>query len=278
MSEFELSNLKNSVSRRNLLFPPSPNNFCNPVTQNSDNPIEYHQTTSRDDNQVNVNENENQSENENEHKSFYNRIIYLYRNRSTNNFARIPLHLLLHILLLSIFEIFLFFNFVVIMEKNAFIKKLNGYFNEDMSYNTFNPYVINALNLEFQSDNFLNYYEYLKNNKDQSITDFNKFNDSLEDKAWVSTILLSSLFVGYILLLFLFYKLSLKKLLVEHFILISLIGCYEYWFFNNIVLPFKIISADELNFIIFTCMMKKISKNINGININSTITNSCDII
>lgn len=267
MSEFELSNLKNSVSRRNLLFPPSPNNFCNPVTENSDNSIEYHQTTSRDDNQI------SQSEN----KSFYNKLINLYKNRSTNNFARIPLHLLLHILLLSIFEIFLFFNFVVIMEKDAFIKKLNGYFNEDMSY-TFNPYVVNALNLEFQSDNFFNYYEYLKNNKDQSIKEFSKFNDNLEDKAWVSTILLSSLFAGYILLLFLFYKLSLKKLLVEHFILISLIGCYEYWFFNNIILPFKIISADELNFIIFTCMMKKISTNINGININSTITNSCDII
>ena len=74
-----------------------------------------------------------------------------------------------------------------------------------------------------------------------------------------------------------FYKLSLKKLIVEHIILISLIGVYEYWFFINIILPYKIISVDELNYIVISCMIKKLNMQ-NGININNTIVDACKLI
>ena len=138
MSDFELSSLGNSVSRRNLLFPPSPNNFLNPVNQHSENSIEYHQTTTNiDDNQIN----EDQNENQNENKTYYNRFVNMYKNRSKSVLVKIPLHILLHVLLLSIFEIMLFFSFVVIMERDAFLQKLNGYFNHDTKY-TFNQYFI----------------------------------------------------------------------------------------------------------------------------------------
>ena len=73
-----------------------------------------------------------------------------------------------------------------------------------------------------------------------------------------------------------FYKLGLKKLILEHAVLISLIGVYEYWFFTNIILPYKIISADELNYIIVSCILKKLNS-YNGININATIIDECNI-
>ena len=70
----------------------------------------------------NENENENNENENNENEiSLYKKIINTYKNRKKNNYIRIPMHLLLHILLLSIFEILLFFNYVVVMEKNAFI-------------------------------------------------------------------------------------------------------------------------------------------------------------
>ena len=167
-------------------------------------------------------------------------------------------------------------NFVVIMEKNAFTQKLKEYFRNIDSLNINNnliPYINNELN----SNESYQWYDQLKNKELESINEYNEFNDKLKIYAWHGTFILIGLFVLYISILFMFYKLSLKKLIVEHIILISLIGVYEYWFFINIILPYKIISVDELNYIVISCMIKKLNMQ-NGININSTIVDACKLI
>jgi len=259
MKEYEMPK---KISQRNLLLsytpPDSPNHLYNNVANISD--------------EINDNITENIPENNN----LLTKLSQIYKNRKKSNYARVLLHLLLHIILLSIFEIFLFFNFVVIMEKKAFIDKLEEYFKNTNNLNI-SQYLIPYINYELNNDESNNWYNHLENQKDQSIDQYDEDNNKLRIFAWHGTFLLAGFLSFYILSLFMFYKLGLKKLILEHAILISLIGVYEYWFFTNIILPYKIISADELNYIVISCMLKKLNS-YNGININATITDECNIL
>jgi len=162
------------------------------------------------------------------------------------------------------------------MEKKAFIDKLEEYFKNTNNLNI-SQYLIPYINYELNNDESNNWYNHLENQKDQSIDQYDEDNNKLRIFAWHGTFLLAGFLSFYILSLFMFYKLGLKKLILEHAILISLIGVYEYWFFTNIILPYKIISADELNYIVISCMLKKLNS-YNGININATITDECNIL
>jgi hypothetical protein len=261
-NDIELNKNKISISRHNLLSwrtpPNSPNNKHSLIsTEDTDitSTGEIPNETLHDDKCI--------------HKS--------YKNRLHNNYVRIPLHLILHITLLSIFEIFLFFSFVVDMERNAFLLKLKSYFN---SHDEFSINENNAeyLNQELNSPESMAYYDTLKTKNDKSIIEYEEYNQKLQSLAYYGTICLGCSFILYVSCTFMFYKLSLKKLIVEHAVLIVLIGIYEYWFFMNIILPYKIISADELNYITVSCMLKKINGDIDGIDINSNITSACNLI
>tara|TARA_B100000902_G_C27280283_1_gene901344 strand:+ start:310 stop:1095 length:786 start_codon:yes stop_codon:yes gene_type:complete len=261
MNEYEMSK---RVSRRNLLTSYTPPN--SPISNQINN----------QDNRSNNEPIYENIESNDENHSIWWKITNIYKNRKKNNSLRIPLHLILHVTLLSIFEILLFFNFVVVMEKNAFIDKLEEYFKNSQTF-SINPYLIPYINTELNSDKSDEWFNSLENKKDNSFNDYYNYNNSLKKYAWKGTFLLAGIFLFYIFTLFMFYKLSLKKLILEHIILISLIGIYEYWFFTNIILPYKIISSDELNYIIVSCLVKKLNT-YDGIYVNATITDSCNLI
>jgi len=274
-NHYELQNFNKSVSRRNLLFsntPPASPIIHQIIKTEDDND----ESKSNIDNEDEENNNDNNEDIDVENKNIFQKIKTMYYNRQHGNYARIPLHLLLHIALLSIFEILLFFNFVVVMEKNAFFDKLKEYFKND-NFIEINPILVPLINTEINSNKSMEWYETLKYQNDKSIDDYYKYNNKLQVYSWHGTVFLGGLFIFYILFTFMIYKLSLKKLIFEHIILISLIGLYEYWFFMNIILPYKIISADELNYVVTSCILKKLNDNIEGININSTIIDACTL-
>jgi len=271
-NHYELKYFNKSVSRRNLLFSNTPPNSPN---------INRHVVSTDENVQIpnenNNNENENNENENNENEiSLYKKIINTYKNRKKNNYIRIPMHLLLHILLLSIFEILLFFNYVVVMEKNAFINKVEEYFKHYNNNINIDPFLIPYINTELNSDETMEWYDTIESNNYNSIDQYNNYNNQLLKSSWHGTFVLTGFFILYILVTFMFYKLSLKKLIFEHVILISLIGIYEYWFFINIILPYKIISSDELNYIMASCFFKKMN-NVDGISLNSTLTDACNV-
>ena len=93
MKEYKIP--KKNISQRNLLItytpPNSPTHLYNNVINTSD------------DNNNNITD--NTTENIPENNNLQNKLSKIYQNRKKNNFVRVPLHLLLHIILLSIFEI-----------------------------------------------------------------------------------------------------------------------------------------------------------------------------
>jgi len=248
LSEMELSRI-NNISQHNLLSLSIDNNEY--ITTNS---IEI-------DNDENV---------ENKKTCF--------KNRKKNNLIIVPLHLILHIILLSIFEIILYFHYITKIENKVFYDKIEHYINNVNFDNRLNnPLIANTINFELNSDSSKNYLYNLKELNDNSISDRNDYNSNLEQKSYFITYILSGIFIFYILINVFKFELKLKKLIAEHVVLLSCIGLYEIWFFYNVILKYKLIDSDEINYIVTSCLLKKLNE-LPSINLNSSIINSCNLL
>ena len=133
LSEMELSRI-NNISQHNLLSLSIDNN-------------EYITTNS-----IEINNDEND---ENKKTCF--------KNRKKNNLIMVPLHLILHIILLSIFEIVLYFHYITKIENKVFYDKIEHYINSVNFDNKLNnPLIANTINFELNSDSSKNYLYHLK--------------------------------------------------------------------------------------------------------------------
>ena len=147
LSELELSRIKN-ISQHNLLSLSIDNN-------------EYITTNS-----IEVNNDENIETNKS-----------CFKDRNKNNLIMVPLHLILHIILLSIFEIVLYFHYITKIENKVFYDKIEDYINNVNFDNRLNdPLIANTINFELNSENSKNYLYNLKELNDNSITDRNDYN------------------------------------------------------------------------------------------------------
>ena len=217
--------------------------------------------------------NNNETEIENKAK---NRC--LRRDRKINNYVIIPLHLILHIIFLSIFEISLYFHYITNIENNVFMDRIANYIDKIQISDKINdPNIASTINYELNTHNAYNYYNNLEFNNDQSIKYRNNFNRNLEYNSYIITYILASVFIFYTLSTIFRYRLKLIKLISEHIILIFCIALYELWFFYNVILKYKLLDSDEINFTVISCLLKKLNNEPN-IYINTTIINSCDLL
>ena len=220
-----------------------------------------------------ANNNEIESETENKAK---NRC--LRRERKTNNYVIIPLHLVLHIIFLSIFEIVLYFNYITHIENKVFMDRIGTYINKiQISDKVNDPTISSTINYELNTNDAYNYYNNLLFYNDESIKYRNNFNTELENNSYIVTYILAVVFIFYTLITIFRYKLNLKKLISEHVILIFCIALYEIWFFYNVILKYKLLDSDEINFKVISCLLKKLNNEPN-IYINTTIINYCDLL
>lgn len=249
LNDVELSKV-NNISKQNLLNLPE-NNYT----------------------RANNNETETEIESVNKAK---NRC--LRRDRKTSNYVTIPLHLVLHIIFLSIFEISLYFHYITNIENQVFMDRIENYIDKiQISNKINNPNIVYALNYELNTAYAYSYYNNLEFYNDQSIKYRNNFNTELEHNSYIVTYILAGVFIFYTLFTIFRYRLNLIKLISEHVILIFCIGLYEIWFFYNVILKYKLLDSDEINFKVISCLLKKLNNEPN-IYINTTIINYCDLL
>ena len=256
LSEMELSRI-NNISQHNLLALSLDGNMY-------EMPINNEFATDNDNNKI------DNTDNDNNKKS-------CFENRKKNNFVIIPLHLILHIILLSIFEIILYFHFINNIKNKIFYDKIEQYItsvNFDDKLN--NPILANAINIELNSDATVNYFNNLKHIKDESIHARDVYNINLEHKAYFITYILAGFFIFYILVTIFKFELNIKKLILEHIVLLICIGLYEIWFFFNVILKYKLIQSAEINYIVISCLLHRLNE-LPSINLNSTLINSCSL-
>lgn len=202
----------------------------------------------------------------------------LKRDRKTNNCIIIPLHLILHIIFLSIFEISIYFHYITNIENKVFMDRIGNYINKIIISDKVNdPTISSTINYELNTPNAYDYYNNLEFYNDQSVKQRNSFNTELEQNSYIVTYILAALFIFYSLVTIFRYRLNLIKLISEHIILIFCIALYEIWFFYNVILKYKLLDSDEINFTVISCLLKKLNNEPN-IYINSSIINYCNLL
>ncbi len=98
----------------------------------------------------------------------------------------------------------------------------------------------------------------------------------MEHKAYFITYILVGIFIFYIFVTIFKFQLNIKKLILEHIVLLICIGLYEIWFFFNVILKYKLIESAEINYIVISCLLHRLNE-LPSINLNSTLINSCSL-
>lgn len=162
-----------------------------------------------------------------------------------------------HIFLMSVFEIFFYFFFIVNIEKELFLEKLMTY--NDQLYKNYNEnispeqHVIlsNAIYKLF-NDKML---EDLKNDYEEDMKQQKMLFDMLLNKAIILSTIVGSIFISTVI-----YgrkEVKINWVLFENILLFLFLGLYEYIFFNIIILKYNPITDGELKYI-FVCNIASI--------------------
>jgi|688.fasta_scaffold07224_11 hypothetical protein len=157
-----------------------------------------------------------------------------------------------HIFLMSVFEIFFYFFFIVNIEKELFLDKLMTYneqlytnYNNNISpeqhaiisnlmYNLFNEKMLEDLKTNYEEDM-----------KQQKILFNMLLNKSIILSTIVGSIFISSIIYGR-------KEVKINWVLFENILLFLFLGLYEYIFFNTIILKYNPITDGEIKYL-FVC-------------------------
>lgn len=157
----------------------------------------------------------------------------------------------LHIFIMVIFEIYFYFNFVVDIEKEQFLEKIQQYIDEFI-HNINLDQTQKMLIYKLVGDKYDNtlitqlYEMYTKSLKQQK-----KLLHSLMFKSCKIAGIIGIVLIGLIGFgLFKKYKIKWKWIWVENFLMFALLGIFEYWFFINVVLNYNPITDAEIKYFV----------------------------
>ena len=155
----------------------------------------------------------------------------------------------LHIFIMIIFEIYFYFNYVIIIEKNLFIQKINKYLDNfnDLNLNENEKIIIN--NLISNNDNKLIdmlYNSYIESKEQNDIM----INKLIYKSSFYASIVGLSFFIFLLIGVFYRKKIKWKWVIWENVMMLLFLGLFEYYFFFNIVLKYNPINDNELKYII----------------------------
>lgn len=162
-----------------------------------------------------------------------------------------------HIFLMSVFEIFFYFFFIVNIEKELFLEKLMTY-NEQL-YNNYNNNISpeqhailsNALYKLFNEKML----EDLKNDYEEDMKQQKMLFNMLLNKAIILSTIVGSIFISTIICGR--KEIKINWVLFENILLFLFLGLYEYIFFNIIILKYNPITNGELKYL-FVCNLASI--------------------
>lgn len=191
------------------------------------------------------------------YSKLYNSLIKLYYCCRFNkiNFIEVINKLLsvfLHIFIMVVFEIYFYFNYVVQIERNEFINKINSYLIEFESNVNFNQVQKDLIKLIVEKQNYnKSFITYLYNQYLESLTK----QKELLHKLLIIACKMGGV-IGLILLVLFGFGLSNRKkinwkwILVENFLMFVLLGIFEYLFFTNIILHYNPITDEEVKYFV----------------------------
>lgn len=177
---------------------------------------------------------------ENNEKCFYK----IDKFESLNKFLTI----FLHVTIMISFEIFFYFNFIIYIERNEILKKLNKYF-DDIDVSNLNNEEQLALQNIFNSEEFKTYYNELYDDYKRSLN-HQKY---ILNKLVIRACLIGGVFylIFIILLIYGLYKKNKIKwswLVFENILMFLFLGIFEYLFFMEIIMNYDPLTDAEIKY------------------------------
>lgn len=175
-------------------------------------------------------------------KTYINRYIIL--NKSLSICA--------HILIMVIFEIYFFFYFIVDIENEKFIGKIDSYFHH------LEPVILNEIEIQLVHRLLDNKYYYketiLKNLYENYITSREKQHDLLNHLFIASCKMGGCLCIIFFILLIISLHKSNRKyiewkiIFFENILMFLFLGIFEYYFFINIIMKYEPVTNEEIQY------------------------------
>lgn len=178
-------------------------------------------------------------------------------------FLKFGLHICIHISLLSILEPFIFFSYIIVIEKARFFNQFKHFVeNMDPLVSSNNAEIRNELFYQLAVNFFKTehvsadkYFEGLRITSEQDKELTEQTNTDLEQTALLFFFVVLSITSGYYIMFQYYYrrKLFIFKILMKHLGLMVFIGLYEIWFFQKIILKYKPWSESEITYYLMQC-------------------------
>jgi hypothetical protein len=155
----------------------------------------------------------------------------------------------LHIFIMIVFEIYFYFNFVVDIEKEEFLNKIQQYIDEfthNINLDNTQKELIYQL-IRYKYDNTLLtelYTLYIQSLEQQKELLYHLMIKSCKVAGIFGLVLFG--FIGYGLLKR--YKIKWKWVWMENFLMFAILGIFEYWFFINVILNYNPITDAEIKY------------------------------
>lgn len=172
------------------------------------------------------------------HIFFFNKKMYCIINQC--------LVIFLHIFLLSIFEPYFYFMYITKLEKEALFDIIDSYI---FKLNNYYLLLDNNIKIEI-SDNYnliSNFTEFLYMSNEDLISQSIKKQELINKSIFISIQIFGILFIFSIIGIIIRKHISIKYIILENIIMITLLAYYEYTFFNKIILNYDPISKSEIN-------------------------------
>jgi hypothetical protein len=167
-------------------------------------------------------------------------------------FSEKVLTILTHVLIMISFEIYFYFNYVIIIERKLFLEKINSYFDQiNKNYDdTDNVYKESISYLITNYDS-----EYLHEQYEDAISEQNKnLYHLLKISLFMLCIILVLFLCALINALIYMKYIHWLNIFIENVCMFILLGIFEYLFFNYVILQYTPISDEELQYIMYNNM------------------------
>ena len=171
----------------------------------------------------------------------------------------------IHTFIMAVFEIYFYFEFIIVIEKKMFMDKINQYTLE------FNHYYIThvssdeqrVLLLLFPSGSQQYLLQTLYSDYQRSLHNQQVLLDSLLLKAYKMLIVITSILILFLTIGIYYYKDSLKwkHIIIENIFMFLCLGIFEYLFFINIILHYSPVTDEEIKYTIVKQMLEPIYSN-----------------
>jgi len=183
---------------------------------------------------------------ENKSQNCSKRIKKLIANKNILVYLQKKLFMfMIHLTLISIFEIIFFFSIVSTYENKAITSVIVGFLSSVPSY-------CNELNYQ-EKLNFSNIFNSLvnttqiDNNSDYSAVKRKSFNNELFIDAWMYFLVIIGIDIFLFIVKYIYkIKINFRKIILDNFGMIIILAIYEYMFFKSIILLYENISQNEL--------------------------------